>query len=546
MAEPGTLVKNHVSYREHTGKKKIYYKSWLNKLGEDYAEEVAGRHLQEKIAKEGEEEEQTFASIDRDQLEEACRSDLNFLAAVAMPLVFQHDFPAVHLTAWQLLTDGATSLTKLFPQIALGIPRGHAKTTLIKLFILYCILFTKKKFILVICSTADNAENIVSDVSTMLNEGNISTTFGDWRETREVNRQDLKKFSYRGREIALGAIGSGGSIRGLNVNHSRPDIMIFEDVQTKECSESEVQSSALERWMIGTAMKAKSPAGCAFIFVGNMYPGTNSILKKLKKNPTWVKFISGAILADGTALWPALHSYEDLIRELDNDIAMGHPEIFFSEVLNDTEAGINNRVDFSKIREWPWGEMEKPQGKFIIIDPASGKSTSDDASIGYFEVYDGTPALHTLVEENMSPGNTIRQALILALQTGTRVIAIESTSYQYTLLYWFKEVCTQLGVTGIEAVDVYTGTYSKNARITDMLKSLTAGEIIVSKQTRNQVMNQIANWNPLKKDNVDGILDLLTYAPKVLEIYGPSLLVEDSIAYLEGDAVGVQEFNSPF
>jgi len=35
--------------------------------------------------------------------------------------------------------------------------------------------------------------------------------------------------------------------------------MIFEDIQTRECADSKVESDKLERWMIGTAMKAKSP-----------------------------------------------------------------------------------------------------------------------------------------------------------------------------------------------------------------------------------------------------------------------------------------------
>lgn len=520
--------------------------SWMYKLGENLTEHTTKGALPKFETDLETAELLGTTTADREELEEACRNNLNFLAAVAMPTIFQFDFPPVLCTAWQLLTENAASPAKLFPQLALGIPRGHAKTTLIKLFILHCILFSQKKFILVICSTGPNAENIIGDVATMLDEPNIVSIFGDWKTTREISRQELKKFSYKGRDIVLGALGSEGSIRGLNINHVRPDIMIFDDIQTKECSESATQSGTLERWMIGTAMKAKSPYGCTFIFVGNMYPGPNSILKKLKKNPTWVKFVQGAILADGTALWPELHSIGDLIRELDNDMAMGHPEIFFSEVMNDTEAGINNRVDLSRIKEWPWGEVDKPQAKFIIIDPSSNKETSDAVGIGYFEVYDGIPAMRQVIEERLSPGNTIRKALILALETGTRIIAIESTAYQYSLLYWFTEVCRQLGISGIEAVDVYSGSYSKNSRISDMLKALTSGEIIVHGSVRSAVTHQIANWNPMKKNNVDNILDLLSYAPKVIDMYGPSLLVEDSLIAIEASAARVVEFNSSF
>ena len=35
-----------------------------------------------------------------------------------------------------------------------------------------------------------------------------------------------------------------------------------------------------------------------------------------------------------------------------------------------------------------------------------------------------------------------------------------------------------------------------------------------------QVNLQISQFNPLKRDNTDGLLDCLTYAPKTMELYG--------------------------
>ena len=380
----------------------------------------------------------------------------------------------------------------------------------------------------------------------MLNEPNIITAFGDWKLGVEIDRQNLRKFGFRGRNITLGAIGAGGSLRGLNIKNERPDIMVFDDVQTKEDSESATTSAALERWMIGTAMKAKSPRGCVFIFAGNMYPGPNSILKKLKTNPSWTKFISGAILADGTALWPDLRSIDSLIEELDNDIAMGHPEIFFSEVLNDTEAGINNRIDFSSFAKWAWGPGEMPQTKFIIIDPANDKSRSDKTAIGYFEGYDATPAMRDCIEETLSPGNTIRHAILLALKTRTRLIAVESTAYQASLLYWFNHVCDEIGITGLTCVEIHPGSISKNSRIATMLQGLAAKEIVLHPEVAARVLHQISNWNPLKRDNVDGLLDLLTYAPAVLKNYGVAALVDTNELIMEAGQARVQENNTPF
>jgi hypothetical protein len=519
---------------------------WMAAIGADFESE-------QQAAADAHEQQQDHAaesSYDTAQIAELCKASLNWLAGVAMPTKFMFGYPTVLLTAWSMLIT-AVSTAKDFSQIALGIPRGHAKTTVMKLLVLYCILFTTKKFILVVSSTQQNAENFIRDVEGMLNELNIKRIFGDWSLGSTMNRQDLKQFGFRGRNITLMAIGQGGSLRGVNLDNERPDLMIFEDIQSAEDAKSDVISESILTWMLGTAMKAKSPFGCTFVFCANMYPGKNSILRKLKDNRTWVKFISGAILADGTALWPELRSLESLLQEFDNDIAAGHPEIFLAEVMNDTEAGINTKTDLTKIKPWPWHIHENPQGKFIILDPSGDKHNSDDCVIGQFDVYDGVPGLRKVISEILSPGNIIRRALLLGMETGTRLIAVESVAFQASLLYWFDVICTELGITGFTFVEIYPGGKSKNSRIATMLKSLTASpepEIYIHHEVRSIVTHQISQWNPLKKNNVDGILDVIHYAPRVLAEYGEAILTDNNLELIEATAalVSGESVTNPF
>lgn len=453
------------------------------------------------------------------EIQEAAKSSLDFLASLAMPAVFVFLYPVVFQAVWKWLLE-FTHRTRDFSQLALGLPRGFGKTTLIKIYILYCILFTKKKFILVISASATLAENILADVIDMLEEPNIKKVFGDWKVGVEKDTQAIKKFGFRGRNVILAGLGAGTSLRGLNLKNERPDVMIFEDVQTRECADSQTQSEALMRWMVGTAMKAKSPAGCLFIFVGNMYPTKYSILKQLKTNPTWIKFITGGILASGESLWEELQPLTQLQAEFANDLAMGHPEIFYAEVLNDDSATANNLIDLSLLPTYPIQDGDIPAGNFIVIDPATDKVGADAVSVGYFEVFDTKPVLMELVEDRLSPSDTIRVALEYCLKHNCRCVAIESNSYQYTLKFWFEHTCQQMGIQGIEAVEVYSGTYSKNSRILSMFKSYLAGELYVHPTCKPAVHLQMAQFNPLKRDNTDGLLDLLTYAPKVIDMYG--------------------------
>lgn len=477
-----------------------------------------------------------------EDIQHVAKNNLDFLAALIMPLVFTYCFPPVFQSVWKWLISYVEQ-ERSFPQLALGLPRGFGKSTLMKIYLIYCILFTDRKFILVIAATAKLAENILSDVIDMLEEPNIKATFGDWKLGVEKDTQSLKKFGFRGRNITLAAVGAESSLRGLNIKNQRPDIMLFDDIQSRECADSQVQSDSLENWLVGTAMKAKSPTGCMFLFVANMYPTKHSILRKLKSNHTWTKFIAGGILADGTSLWEELQPIKQLMAEFENDLAMGHPEIFYSEVLNDENTSANNLIDLSKLPEVPYQEGDIPAGNFIVIDPATDKLGSDEVSIGYFEIHDASPILMELEEGRFSPGETIRKALDFSLTKNCRLIAVESNAYQYSLLYWFEFICQQMGIVGIEAVPVYSGTRSKNARILEMFKAYAVGELYSREEARLALHLQITSFNPLRRDNTDGILDLMTYAPKVVQEFGEYVVASNIIESQEFDALEVPEDN---
>lgn len=479
------------------------------------------------------------ATFQTDQIEKLAKESLDFLAALCMPIVFRYLFPPVFKSIWNWLISFVHK-TRDFSQLAIGLPRGFGKTMLIKIFILFCILFTKKQFILIICGTQTKANNIVSDIMSMLSEQNVKKVFGDWTLGVITDRQDLKRFGFRGRNIILMGAGAGSDIRGITLENERPDVMIFDDIQTREEADSEVVSGKLETWMTGTAMKAKSPHGCLFIFIANMYPTKFSLLRKLKHNPTWIKFIAGGILADGTSLWEELQPIKQLLQEYENDLAMGKPEIFFAEVLNDENASVNNLVDLSKLPEYPFQEDDLHFGNFIIIDPATDKPGADAVTIMYFEIHNAYPVCKEIVEGRLSPGDTIIESLKIAIRRQCPLIAIESNAYQYTLKYWFKFICAQRELIGIEPVEVYSGTYSKNSRILGMFKQLLAGEIWVAPDCKAQVNSQISQFNPLRRDNTDGILDCLTYAPKVIEMYGDLILSRTIIEEQDFSAIKVR------
>lgn len=465
-------------------------------------------------------DETVNANVSRSDVIEACRTQLDFLAALILVDVFKYGYPPLFQAIWQMICN-ASQATLGKPKYALGIPRGFSKTIILKLYVVWLVLFSDRRFILVVCNTETHAINFLSDVWSMLDNMNIRAIFGNWRAGMgDADTKQVKKFSFRGRDIVIAGLGSGGSPRGLNINFVRPDVVIMDDMQNRdEAKNLEIAKESME-WMLGTLMKACHPQRCVFIFVGNMYPFEGSILRKLKHSKSWISLITGAILADGNSIWPQHRSVEDLLEELAVDEEQGHPEIFHAEVMNDEEGGTVSGIDVSKIPLI--SEQLTPeyaQGGYIIIDPSLKKKKSDATAIGACLVFDGVPVLWEVVAKKLDPGETIQQALFLCMKYGMQLVAVESVAYQSSLIYWFNKVLVELNIDGIHVDEIFTGGMAKNARIAAWLKKLLAGKNMLSKSCRSQVIYQITQWNPLMSNNVDDMLDVGAYMDDVLHMY---------------------------
>lgn len=484
-------------------------------------------------------------SMSTAEITQGAQESLDFLAQLILTDIYEYAYPPLFHAMWNLICTSAQE-KKGKHKYALGIPRGFSKTVVLKLYCVWLILFSTRQFILIVCNTATLAENFLADVIDMLEAPNIVSVFGRWNAAIEKDTNPLKKFAFRGRNIILAAMGSNSSLRGLNLKFRRPDVVIMDDMQNRDEAANPDVAKDLLIWMLGTLMKACHPHRCLFIFVGNMYPFEGSILRKLKHSSEWLSFITGAILADGNSLWPEHRSVDDLMQELASDTELGHPEIFFSEVMNDEDSGTVSGFDVSKIPDYPLHlDAVQAQGGFIIIDPSLGKKKGDDLGIGAVLIYDGIPVLREVISEKLDPGATIQKATLLAVKYHMQLIIVEGGAYQASLIFWFNFVYQQLGVTGINVGEITTGGMQKNARIRDGLKMLLPqgpekkAKILLHPSVRSAVIYQITQWNPLKTQNKDELLDIIAYIYKAIELHEQwvPLLIADEI-------VGPQEAGS--
>lgn len=437
--------------------------------------------------------------------------DINFFAALCMPEVCLFSLPPFYVAVWQLLSSrDIQSIGKLL-RFALGLPRGHAKTTFIKILISWLIVYDKASFILIVCSNSDLAEKLLADIHDILSSPNIVQVFGNWTEALAIDSADTKKAAYHGRSVSLVARGWSAGVRGINLQNQRPDIIFCDDVQTKKNDDSETERKTLLQELVGTIFKAIAPRGNRLIiYVGNMY-SKECILNKFKNSPSWISMVTGAILSNGTPLWPELFSLEELMESYYHDEALGLAAIWFAEVMNDPQGSTLSLLP-NPLPDSDVTEIIDHDGAFITIDPAGFRRASDDNVIAVHLKYNNKSYVVETVKGILDPKELISECFRLCFKWDVSLIGVEAVAYQQTLCFWIQHFLKEIHISHITVVELSPHGRSKESRIRQYIQELYREECyILDPTTRRDYVWQASVYKIGKSDNKDDLLDAIAY-----------------------------------
>lgn len=500
----------------------------------------------------------TQLSFNRLDLIKSAEFDLDLFASLLLGDSFTHKFSQVHYAYWDMLLRSAIS-GKVDIRYALGLPRGFAKTTLIKLFVVWCFLYTDRQFIIVVSSSQGLAENVVSDIADFLDTENVRAVWGNWRLGQETDRQDKKKFKFLGKDRILVALGAESSMRGMNIKNERPDLIVLEDAQNKESAESPTRNDAFLSWFLGTLIKARSYKRSMIVFIGNMY-NEICILNQLKGNTQWLSFVAPGILYNRESLWPEFRSFESLMDEFQHDLSMGKPEIFLAEVMNDPTATAASSFDASAVPLYPFGLEEIPDGAFLTVDPATGKDAiladpgqktvgkkaGNMTAICLNHVIDGKCVTRRIYAGLWDDEKTVTRSIEIALEEGCSLIIVEAVAYQAILQNKFVRALTAKNILGISVKPILPKGISKNNRIAAYLgrlipKGSKKPDQFIHPEARVQIFFQASRWKQLKKDNDDDSLDAAAYGDIALQEHWQEITYRSQVWDQESKDVRVWE-----
>lgn len=239
----------------------------------------------------------------------AAKNNVLWFAAYYLPEHIKGTIPDLH-KEWY-------SLANTYDRIALAAPRGHAKSTSFSLvYVLWCILTKRKKFIVMLSDTASQAAELLGGVVQELETNErIIEDFGKIAGYVPTTAEEKTKWTTKDIVTTTGikviAAGWKAKLRGLRHGPHRPDLVILDDVENDESVESDVQRAKVKNVFYSSIMNL-GDVNTQFIVIGTILH-SDALLTTILDNPParWHTHLYKAIEND-KPLWPEVWTLERL------------------------------------------------------------------------------------------------------------------------------------------------------------------------------------------------------------------------------------------
>lgn len=398
-------------------------------------------------------------------------------------------------------------------------PRGHAKSTTVDMtYPLWAGCFEQEEFIVIISDTYTQAAEFINALKDEFeNNPKIKWLFGnmkgdDWQDGEFVLSNGIK----------YAAKGSGMKIRGIRHRHTRPTLMIFDDIENDENIKSAEQRQKLYHWFTKAAIPALARGGRAVVIGTILHFDSlvNKVMKQQDVFKSWHTRIFYAITTeeDGTerALWPEHRSLEKLraMRDDPSDQDFIGSITFAQEYQHKPFSEEDAIIQPDWIKECEPSQVPDKHARLarvLTIDPAaSERQTADFTAMIVADLYtDGNVYIRAIRNQRTSPSVTADTVRELDEIYKPQVIGIEKGALGLV----FRDLLEGLPVIGLEP------DKDKVRRLLAVSRFFEAGRVYTVKNIQNgQAFREQLIEFP--KGTHDDMVDAAAYAVRLLFVEG--------------------------
>jgi len=454
-------------------------------------------------------------SVDLNELVSLCATDGELFCRTFFPSAFRQSSPEFHRDMWADLIDPDVNLS------AFSVFRGGAKTTLLRSFVAWSVAYRASRTIAYLGASTDKAHES-GDWLRRLIEGNsedglsFAQVFGlrpgsVWNSDR---LDILCRFEASKPEttITLVALGITSSVRGLNINNFRPDLVILDDVQTEENVGNETQRAKLNELVyasIVNTMAPRSEAPNRKMVLSNTPMRPQDLIAKAEHNPDY-KFRKFGIRDEaGRSRWEERFPSEEIDREEAAARRENQWAYFAREKLCHL---VPDEGQFFRMADLRYYETP-PQNMIIAyaIDPtppptaaqiAGGMGSKDFEAhcvVGMTASRD-VYLLDYVLSRNHHPDWSATTFFMLAGKWKPIRCRVEGIAYQATLQWYLSEEMKKRG--RFHVIEIYKDQRAKPIRIRQSLAGLASNGKLYCRRDQKEFLEQFETFPGCAHDDL--------------------------------------------
>jgi len=448
-------------------------------------------------------------SVSTEELVELCAVDNQLFCKTFFPRTFRQEFA---------LFDDEVNQTLENPEnryVGLKMFRGSAKTTRFRTFTAKRIAYAISNTILFVGNAQKHAGYSLKWLRAQIQFNRpFADTFGltpggTWNDEHIeiVHRVD-------GRVVHVLALGLTGQIRGINLDDFRPDLIVIDDPDNEETTNTEEQREKTSNLVFGALQNSLSPPSenpTAKMILGQTPFNNFDLISACSKSPAWHVFSYSCFDVCGQSTWPARYPTEYLQKEKAEFTRMNKLSVWMREMECKIVSPETASFDVSWLKYWDETGLPPGLTKLIAIDPASSDSKdADDQVIGVVgfkgqDVY----LMEYTAEKGEMPEAAAHTFLAYLMRHTVHRAVCEAIAYQRVLAWYIERVMRAQRKWVV--IDQVQDKRKKSDRIIQALRGLAANGHLHVSAKHAKFIQQFSEYRP-HVDMHEDVLDMVSMA----------------------------------
>jgi phage terminase large subunit-like protein len=459
-----------------------------------------------------------------------CSNNFDLFLCYYFTEYIKYNFAPFHHEMFQDVKD---LMSDEYREVAWIMFRESAKTSFAKIFLVWLIVYNKRRYINVDSFSVTNAERILFDVVYSLQTNpKIKHDFGEMynskRDSDEVTQKRINNF-VTNNGVRVEAHSTGKSVRGRLHGNQRPDFLLLDDFETNETKDSKAHTMSvighIDEFKSGLDSQAK------ILYLGNYITEHGSIQTLIDRSKTdhRIKVRMVPVEAGGTPTWPAKYVMTDAEAVGTDKVSLEDKKrqlgsiVYSTEMLNEPIAAESQKFKKTMFKYKTMAKVKDMNTrKFATIDTALSKESHSDKT-GVVRNYVNMENFWHLSGRNytVNPKGLIDLLFVLH-EEGMEKIGIETTVYTQAIEPFFQDECRKRGKYPY-IVQLKHGGVMKESRIESLVAPYEAGSIYHIEGECEEMEEQLLKF-PMGLH--DDIIDAEQYQRMIAE---PPYHVEDTV-----------------